>query len=502
MEFSHHFLLLLLFTILLPILAIFLLRHRIWCNCHICTAYQTSSWASDFPNLSDWYTHLLRTSPTQTIHIHIIGNTVTANPAVVEHILRARFDNYPKGKKFSRILGDLLGMGIFNVDGPAWDFQRKHASMELGSVSIRTFAFETVKGEIEQRLLPLLSSFAGKVGPESEALLDLQEVFQRFSFDNVCNFSFGFDPGCLDLSLPISPFADSFDLASKLSAERALVVSPIVWKIKRLLNVGSERRLRDAVAVVKALAMDVIEHKRKLGFSEHGDLLSRFMGCVSDEVYLRDIVMSFVLAGRDTMASAMTAFFWLIRARLDIVSRIRKEADNIIRNRNGQAFPSFDQLKEMHYLQATVYESLRLYPPVQFDSKFASEDDELPDGTFVSRGTRVMYHPYAMGRMEKIWGPDCMEFRPERWLDENGKFVHQNPYKYPVFQAGVRVCLGKEMAIVEMKMVALSVLWEFDVVVIAPISELRFEPGLTAFVRGGLKVLIKKRDTAPNNKNI
>lgn len=264
MEFSHFLLIVSLLTISLPPLAIFLLRHRIWCSCHVCTAYRTSSWARDFPNLGDWYAHLLRTSPTQTIHIHILGSTITANPAVVEHILRARFENYPKGKRFSRILGDLLGTGIFNVDGPTWAFQRKHASAELGSVSIRTFAFETVNGEIEHRLLPLLSFFARK--PKPEGSLDLQEVFKRFSFDNVCNFSFGFDPGCLHPSFPTSRFADAFDLATKLSAERALTVSPIVWKIKRFMNVGSERQLREAVAVVKALARDVIRYNGEFKF--------------------------------------------------------------------------------------------------------------------------------------------------------------------------------------------------------------------------------------------
>ncbi|KAL0369550.1 UNVERIFIED_CONTAM: cytochrome [Sesamum angustifolium] len=76
----------------------------------------------------------------------------------------------------------------------------------------------------------------------------------------------------------------------------------------------------------------------------------------------------------------------------------------------------FAQLREMHYLQAAVHESMRLFPPVQFDSKFCEENDVLADGTFVTRGTRVTYHPYAMGRMERIWGPDCLEFKPERWL--------------------------------------------------------------------------------------
>lgn len=470
-------------------------RRRLLCRCHICDSYRTSSWANEFDNLCDWYTHLLKKSPSQTIHIHVLGNVITANPVVVEYMLKTRFNNYPKGKPFSMILGDFLGKGIFNVDGDWWMFQRKMASLELGSIAIRSHAYKTVTKEIETRLLPLLSAAA----EDGKKILDLQDVFQRFSFDNICNFSFGVDPGCLESSMPISSFAESFNLATKLSAERALAITPLVWKMKRLLNVGSEKKLNDAIKVVKVLAKDVITQKRKLGFSNHQDLLSRFMACVNDDKFLVDIVISFILAGQDTMASALSAFFWLLGTHPETVSRIRSEAKEVMDG--DQEFASFEQIRGLHYLHAVVYESLRLLPPIQFDSKFALKDDVLPDGTTVKEGTRVTYHPYAMARMDQIWGPDCMKFKPERWI-ENGKFCPPNAYKYPVFQAGSRVCLGKEMAIVEMKIVALSVLRKFDITVVSPASGPRFSPGLTAIMKGGVKVLVKKKgDAAPLEEN-
>jgi len=135
---------------------------------------------------------------------------------------------------------------------------------------------------------------------------------------------------------------------------------------------------------------------------------------------------------------------------------------------------------------------MRLYPPIQFDSKFCQEDDVLPDGTFVRKGTRVTYHPYAMGRVEEIWGSDCLEFKPERWL-KDGVFFPENPFKYPVFQAGLRVCLGKEMALVELKTVALSLLRRFHIDLATPSRSPRFSPGLTASFSGGLPVLVRER---------
>ncbi|GFQ02129.1 cytochrome p450 94c1 [Phtheirospermum japonicum] len=470
-----------------------ILRLKPHCSCETCQAFLTSSWRLEHNNLCDWYTHLLSKSPTGTIHVHVLRNIITANPGNVEHILKTRFANYPKGKPFSAILGDFLGKGIFNVDGHLWKFQRKMASLELGSLSIRSYAFQTVTSQIESRLVPLLSSFA--IQNEN---VDLQDIFRRFSFDSICRFSFGSDPGLLDPSLPVSKFASAFDLASKLSAERAVSTSPLVWKMKRFFNLGSERKLRRAIQGVHELADMVISHKRnKLvssSSSSNEDLLSRFMAIVDNDVFLRDIVVSFLLAGRDTVASGLTCFFWLMSKNPEAVHLIRGESDRVM-GRGNEGLVGFSELREMHYLQAAVHESMRLFPPVQFDSKFSEENDVLPDGTLVGRGTRVTYHPYAMGRMERIWGDDCLEFKPERWL-EDGVFQHQDPFKYPVFQAGPRTCLGKEMALVEMKTVALSLIRKFDFEVSGSGQALNFVPGLIAMVRGGLPVVVRERKQA------
>ncbi|XWS32288.1 hypothetical protein CRYUN_Cryun23aG0147000 [Craigia yunnanensis] len=63
----------------------------------------------------------------------------------------------------------------------------------------------------------------------------------------------------------------------------------------------------------------------------------------------------------------------------------------------------------------------------------------------------VSYQPYAMGRMKFIWGDDAEEFRPERWLDEDGMFRPERPFKFTAFQAGPRICLGKVFAYRQMK---------------------------------------------------
>ncbi|KAI3517152.1 hypothetical protein L1887_16360 [Cichorium endivia] len=471
------------------ILFLVFLKSKLYCTCDVCHCYLKSKWSTDYNNLCDWYTHLLQKSPSQTIHIHVLRNTITANPYNVEHILKTKFHNYPKGKQFSVILGDLLGKGIFNVDGDSWLFQRKMASLELRNVSN---AFDNVCYLVKCRLLPLLSSAARE---RDGGVVDLQSVFRQFSFEYICKFSLGLDLNSLELPFSISQFSDSFDLATTLSAKRALFASPVIWKTNRILNMGSERKLKEAVQNVNFLVEQVIEQKKKLGFEKNQDLLSRFMVVSDDHTFLRDVIINFVLAGRDTVASALTSFFWLILKHPQVESKIRLDLNQLMNGK--QDFATLEQVKDhqLDYLQAAIYESMRLYPPIQFDSKFAVENDILPDGTRVKKGTRVTFHPYAMGRMETIWGKDCKEFKPERWL-KNGIFNQESPFKYPVFQAGFRACLGKEMALMGMKTAVLCVLHRFSFMLVNSDAELQFEPALTATVKNGLPVTVSERSVA------
>ncbi|CAO2140879.1 unnamed protein product [Urochloa humidicola] len=483
------------FSLCLVSLAFVLLlaRRWPWCSCHVCRAYLTGSWAKDFTNLGDWYAHLLRESPTGTVHVHVLGCTVTANSSNVEYMLKTNFDNFPKGKTFAAVLGDLLGGGIFNVDGDAWRRQRKMASHELGSVAVRSYAYKIIAQEIDARLIPVLAAAADD---DAGKIIDLQDVFRRFAFDTICKISFGLDPGCLEREMPMSKLADAFDAATRLCAMRGAAASPLLWRVKRLLNVGSERELRNAIKLVDELAAAMIRERRKLGVAGSHDLLSRFMASSDtvDDKYLRDIVVSFLLAGRDTVSSALTTLFMLLSKNPAVAAAMRAEAGA------GDSTPvTYEQLKGLHYTHAVLYENMRLFPPVQFDSKFCTAADVLPDGTYVSGGTRVTYHPYAMGRMPRIWGADHGEFRPDRWLTgAGGCFVPESLYKYPVFQAGLRVCLGKELAVTEMKAVAVAVVRAFDVEVVgnsgsgACACAPKFVSGLTASVSGGLPVRIRR----------
>jgi cytochrome P450 len=187
-------------------------------------------------------------------------------------------------------------------------------------------------------------------------------------------------------------------------------------------------------------------------------------------------------------------FFWLLSLNPDVEGNILKELETI-RSSNGKNLGdtySFEELRDMHYLQAAISETLRLYPPVPVDTKACQSDDVLPDGTFVGKKWFVTYHAYAMGRMESIWGKNCRDFVPERWL-ENGIYRQESPFKFPVFHAGPRMCLGKDMAYIQMKSIAASVIERFEIDVQNKEKCPDHLLSLTLRMKGGLQVKVKER---------
>ncbi|CAK8571808.1 unnamed protein product [Lathyrus sativus] len=454
------------------------------------------SLAANFHRRVQWISDILQTIPSSTFVLHRpFGSrqVFTAQPAVVQHILKTNFPCYGKGLTFYQSINDLLGDGIFTVDGDAWKFQRHISSHEFNTKSLRKFVETVVDVELSNRLLPVL--FEASINQTT--ILDFQDILQRFTFDNICMIAFGYDPEYLLPSLPEIPFAKAFNESAQLSIERLNALIPLLWKVKKFLNIGTERRLKEAVAQVRGLATQIVKDKKKVlgekSALESVDLLSRFLNSGhSDESFVVDIVINFILAGRDTTSAALTWFFWLLSKHSHVENEILKEITA------KSETVSYDEVKDMVYTHAALCESMRLYPPLPVDTKLAAHDDVLPDGTEIKKGWRVTYHVYAMGRSEKIWGPDWAEFRPERWLSRNevGKwsFIGIDYYSYPVFQAGPRVCIGKDMAFLQMKRVVAGIMGRFRVV---PAMVGGIEPeyiaNFTSLMKGGFPVRIEKR---------
>jgi fatty acid omega-hydroxylase len=314
---------------------------------------------------------------------------VTSDPQNVEHLLKTRFTNFPKGNCVKDTVSDLLGDGIFAADNETWQKQRKTASIEFHSTKFRKLTIESLFELVNNRLIPVLdSSFKKSVS------IDLQDILLRLTFDNVCMIAFGVDPGCLQPHLPVIPFAAAFEDATEAILLRFPTLA-CVWKTMRFLNLGIERKLKKSIQKVDEFADNVIsERKKELSLeNEHdvdddtrkSDLLTVFMrlkdenGMAYSDKFLRDICVNFILAGRDTSSVALSWFFWLIDQNHEVEERILEEICRVVSEREEiNKKEEFDnnclrfmpeEIKKMDYLHAALSEALRLYPSVPMDHK-------------------------------------------------------------------------------------------------------------------------------------
>ena len=171
----------------------------------------------------------------------------------------------------------------------------------------------------------------------------------------------------------------------------------------------------------------------------------------SDKVRIRSELLNLLLAGRDTTAAVLSNVFFMLARLPNVQKRLRKEITDVV----GDRLPSYEDLKNMKYLRATLNEALRLYPVVPGESRQAISDTVLPLGggkdeaspVMVKKGQVVAWSPYTLHRREDIYGEDAAEFKPERWLDGEGVEGSKGlrvGWEYVPFNGGPRICIGRK----------------------------------------------------------
>ncbi|KAM3354502.1 hypothetical protein ACQJBY_025281 [Aegilops geniculata] len=455
------------------------------------------------PRLHDWVTSVLAAS---SLGFRLAGPPrsgmqlfFTADPANVRHVFTSNFPNYPKGPEFVEIM-DILGGGIFNADGDSWRRQRAKAQLHMSGPRFRAFVSRCTRRKVESDLLPLLARAADAGSGEC----DLQDVFLRLTFDTTTTLVFGVDPGCLAVGFPQVPFARAIDDAMDVLLVRTVL--PLSWwKLVRRLGVGYERKMTVAWRDIDWFIGDTIAKRREAvkargGIEDSADLLSSYIidddvGAVVD-VFLRDTTLNLMIAGRDTTGSALTWFFYLLARNPGVVSKILAELDTIktatTTTPDGMVTFDPDELGRLVYLHAALCESLRLYPPVPMEHKGVAAAEALPSGHEVRPGDKILVSLYAMGRMEAVWGKDCREFRPERWIGDDGKPRYVPSYRFASFNTGPRTCLGKDMAFVQLKTVAAAVVRNFEVEAM-PGHVVEPKISVILHMKNGFKARIKRR---------
>ncbi|KAL1925315.1 uncharacterized protein VTP21DRAFT_198 [Calcarisporiella thermophila] len=413
---------------------------------------------------------------------------MTIDPRNVEYILKSNFEGFGKASDFHEKMYDLFGDGIFNVNGDTWRYQRKTASHIFNVKNFRDW-FTGVFIDESRLAFKVLDDYAS-----TGEKIDLHDLFFRFTLESFLRIGFGTSIGAMDLSREVK-FAKSFDaMQSEIMLRQVLPLWNIYMAARNFVFPRSNPKPH--VETVDSFASKVIQERRKAAdLSSKQDLLSRFMSNTRDEhgnqlndKQLRDIILNFIIAGRDTTAGALSWAFYCLSEHPQVVDKIYEEVKGVIKDDLDSA-ELYEAYKKLTYTTAVWNEVLRLFPSVPINQKCALEDTLLPDGTFVKKGDHVVWSPYAMGRSEAIWGPDAKDFNPDRWLKDE----KPSAYEWPVFHAGPRTCLGQTLATIEGVLVMALFIkrYKFHIV---PHQTITYNLALTLQMRYGMWMTIERRD--------
>ncbi|KAL1948858.1 hypothetical protein VTO73DRAFT_10664 [Trametes versicolor] len=199
-----------------------------------------------------------------------------------------------------------------------------------------------------------------------------------------------------------------------------------------------------------------------------------------------------IVAGADTTSSALSSLFFSLVTHRDVYDRLQAEVDRFYPQ--GENTGDAKHHREMHYLTAVINETLRLFPPAPSGSQrqVPHHSQGIMLGPyFVPAGTAMFLHPYSMHRDPRNFSPSTTEFWPERWLIAAGRekqssgaevagFVHNEAAFLP-FSHGPANCVGKQLAMQEMRTVVCTVLQKLEVRVRSGWDKREYEEGFLDF---------------------
>ncbi|KAK8134989.1 hypothetical protein PG984_007001 [Apiospora sp. TS-2023a] len=405
----------------------------------------------------------------------------TTDPENIKAVLATRFRDYGHGNTRTGSFGPLLGSGIFVVDGARW-----HESRALLRPN---FAREQV-ADLEA-LERHFSSFLSLIPQSGDATVDLATLFFRLTIDTSSEFLFGTSVDSLRALQESGgdPGKTSSDSAFAKAMNDAQVDILTRARFRWLYHLRSHPHAKEAVAFIHAyvdqFVDEAVRQREALDLEKGGSTAATTDGEKYDRKVIRDELLNILLAGRDTTASLLSNFFFVLAKRPDVWAKLKAEVAGL----EGRP-PTYETLKGLKYVKYCLNESLRTHPVVPLNSREAMQDTVLPRGggpdgqspVFVPKGTVVGWSCYVLHRNRAYYGDDADEFRPERWE------TLRPSWEYLPFNGGPRICVGQQYALTEAAYVTIRLVQEFERIESREPGPWVESIGLTVCPRNGTKV--------------
>jgi len=394
------------------------------------------------------------------------------DPDLVETVLVSRNDEFHKGD-FETAFGELVAPeGVAFTEGDQWRRQRRLLQSAFAPAEVRTYA-----DAMADEAAALAS------GWDDGEVVELRDALSTFALRVLTRALFDLE------------FGDE-RAAVVREATRALadVADPSAYALRSVvpswLPIGDDRRYELAMDDLSALVERLVEERRSDAgagdAADRDDLLSTLAAAeypngermTPEEV--KDQLVTFLFAGHETTATALTYACWLLAGHPNARRRLDAELDAELDGRD----PAFGDVPALDETEAIAREAMRLYPPAPILYREPLEETVL-GGYRIPSDATLQLSAYGIHRDGRWWSEPA-SFRPERWLDDR----ERPEYAYFPFGGGPRHCLGMRFAMTELQiaLAALARRVEFDRVTesLDPSMGVTLDPG-------AVEVRVRKR---------
>jgi enediyne biosynthesis protein E7 len=365
--------------------------------------------------------------------------------------------NFAKGIGIERV-AILLGNGLMTSEGERWRTQRRMVQPSFHRSVVATWMPHL---HAANAALAKKWEAAARAGASVNVTQDMSEV----TLGIVLRALFGDDLERLQTGSGESPFA----LLAE-DSDRNLAFAYKFRRLGKLILDDIERRRRDNVRRNDIVSLLL-------------DARDRQTGAPMADRQLIDEIMTLIVAGHETTASALNWFWYLLGESPDVAARLHAEVDAA-----GFGAPSEVDLEQLPYARRVLDETLRLYPPGWLLTRRSIAPDTI-GGHALPAGTDVLISPYLLQRHRAYW-PDAERFDPDRFAPE--EIARRNRFVYLPFGLGPRACIGEHLALVEMHTHVATLARRFELQLV-PGQRVEVEPQVNLRMRYPLHMLPRLR---------
>lgn len=348
------------------------------------------------------------------------------DPDGVDQVLRRNAGAYGKQTLQYETLSLLTGQGLLTAPTDLWRQRRRQLAPGFHRRTL-----DGLLATVDTAAARMIGALAGSARAAGAGAVPVEDAVLTATLDVVTGALFG-----ADLHGDAARLAHA--VVSGLDGVIGRATSPLKLPlaVPTVANVRLRRSLRELDAVVATLL-----HDRSTGTGPtEGDLLDLLLLQLADPVAVRDEIVTLIVAGHETVASALTWALWLLAGHPEIADDLAAEAAEVL---DTGVETTLDQLARLRCARAVLDETLRLYPPSWAVSRRALVDDVVA-GVPVAAGTLVIISPWTLHRRPQSW-PDPEVFDPGRFRDAD---AGRRPDYIP-FGAGQRLCIGRDFALLE-----------------------------------------------------